>query len=106
MNVLLGDMSLIGPKSFREEDASHHEQVLSGYSRRYAVKPGIYSLSPCSQEVLSEGNIQKMKARTRLDLFYINHWSVSLDFKLMLRALRKMAGISLNYSQNDLRDFS
>lgn len=106
VNVLLGDMSIVGPRSFKEEDALHYEQVLSGYSRRYSVKPGIFGLDPFLQDSYPRGNIQKMKARTRLDLFYIGHWSASLDFKLILRSLRKMIGIGLNYSQNNLRDFS
>jgi putative colanic acid biosynthesis UDP-glucose lipid carrier transferase len=106
INVFLGDMSIIGPLSYNEQDASLNEQLFSGYHRRYAAKPGLLGLYPITRYPESSGNIQKMKARTRLDLFYINHWSVGLDCKILLQSLQKMAGFALNYSQNDLRKSS
>ncbi len=97
-NVFLGNMSVIGPIPYSENEALKYEMQLSGFSRRYAVKPGIISLDLFKGNPDSIKNLQHMKERARLEFYYINHWSAGLDWKILLRSLRKMAGLGLNYS--------
>jgi putative colanic acid biosysnthesis UDP-glucose lipid carrier transferase len=103
-NVLFGDMSIIGPESYPESEAIKYENLLSAYARRYAVKPGLTGLDRFSSPTEDLDMICQMKARTRMDLYYIHHWSPALDGKILLRSIAKLLGLGLNYSPNLSRE--
>jgi putative colanic acid biosynthesis UDP-glucose lipid carrier transferase len=97
-NVFLGNMSIIGPIPYSENDALKYEMQLSGFSRRYAVKPGIISMDLFQGNPDSLKNMKHMKERAKLEFYYVNHWSAGLDWKILIRSLQKMAGLRLNCS--------
>jgi lipopolysaccharide/colanic/teichoic acid biosynthesis glycosyltransferase len=79
LNVLVGEMSLVGPRptlSYQVERYSPFQK------RRLEVRPGITSLA-----VVSGRNALSWNERIELDVWYIDHWSLSLDLKIMLRTL-------------------
>ena len=81
-NVLLGDMSLVGPRPERPEFSEQFEQSVQGYSLRHAVRPGLTGLAQVSGEYSSEPEI-----KLRYDLAYVNNWSLGLDLAVLLRTL-------------------
>ena len=59
------------------------------YPLRYAVKPGITGWAQVNG-LRGERDIRRVKMRVDYDLWYIQHWSVVLDMKIMLRTIRVM----------------
>ncbi|HSS44391.1 MAG TPA: sugar transferase, partial [Thermoanaerobaculia bacterium] len=81
-NVLLGDMSLVGPRPERPEFSVQFEQSVPGYSLRHAVRPGLTGLAQVSGEYSTEPEI-----KLRYDLAYVNNWTLGLDLAILLRTL-------------------
>ena len=82
-NVLKGDMSLIGPRPHPYLLDKEFEQKIENYSLRYLVKPGI---TGWAQVKGYRGSTQKdglMQKRIEHDLWYINHWDLVLDIKII-----------------------
>jgi Undecaprenyl-phosphate glucose phosphotransferase len=87
-NVLRGEMSLVGPRPHSPHmligDKRHYE-IVSEYSFRHRVKPGITGLAQVSGHRGAVDTPDQLKARIDLDLYYIDHWSLWLDFKILCR---------------------
>ncbi len=78
-NVLRGDMSLVGPRPpIPEEVASYHRW----HRRRLSMKPGL----TCLWQVSGRNNVD-FERWMKMDLQYIDNWSPSLDFKILLRTI-------------------
>jgi len=84
LNVLAGDMSIVGPRP----QAMAHDQLyvehIARYARRHNVKPGITGWAQVNGlrgEIRSGEDIQ---ARIEHDLYYVDHWSLRLDLKIVL----------------------
>ncbi|HEY5773251.1 MAG TPA: sugar transferase [Chitinophagaceae bacterium] len=91
-NVLLGDMSFIGPRPHMVNDNNKYEELIEYYDYRHKVKPGITGLSQAMGYVGETRNIQSMRDRVQLDIFYVRNWSLRLDLKILRHTLRKIAG--------------
>jgi putative colanic acid biosynthesis UDP-glucose lipid carrier transferase len=75
-------MSIIGPRPHMISDNSKYEELIEYYDYRHKVKPGITGLSQVLGYVGETSDIQRMKDRVLLDLFYVRHWSLLLDVKI------------------------
>ena len=91
-NVLMGDMSFIGPRPHMINENNKYEEIIDHYNYRHKVKPGITGLSQAMGYVGETRNIQAMKDRVQLDIFYVRHWSFWFDIKILWHTLRTMAG--------------
>ena len=91
-NVFVGDMSFIGPRPHMVSDNNKYEELIEFYDYRHKVKPGITGLSQAMGYVGETRNVQAMRDRVQLDIFYVRHWSLKLDMKILWHTLRKMAG--------------
>ena len=91
-NVWIGDMSFIGPRPHMVNDNNKYEEIIEFYNYRHKVKPGITGLSQAMGYVGETRNLQAMKDRVHLDIFYVRHWSLRLDLKIFWHTLRKIAG--------------
>lgn len=91
-NVLVGDMSFIGPRPHMVSDNNKYEELIEFYDYRHKVKPGITGLSQAMGYVGETRNIQAMRDRVQLDIFYVRHWSLRLDLKILWHTLGKIAG--------------
>jgi exopolysaccharide biosynthesis polyprenyl glycosylphosphotransferase len=80
-NVLLGQMSLIGPRPERPEFVEVFDEEVRRYSDRHRVKSGITGLAQVSG---SRGKTP-LPERVELDNYYIQNWSMALDLKIALR---------------------
>jgi lipopolysaccharide/colanic/teichoic acid biosynthesis glycosyltransferase len=79
-NVLTGEMSLVGPRptlAYQVEAYTDHQK------RRLEVQPGITSLA-----VVSGRNALPWVERIELDIWYMDHWSLGLDIRILFRTLR------------------
>lgn len=92
-NVLMGDMSFIGPRPQLVNDNNKYEELIEFYDFRHKVKPGITGLSQVMGHTGETKHIQAMRDLVQLDIFYIRHWSLWLDVKIIWCALRKLTVI-------------
>jgi len=79
-NVLKGDMSLVGPRPERPELISKFKHEIPHYHARHTCLPGI---SGWAQVHGWRGNTS-LEERLRFDIWYVENWSVALDFRIML----------------------
>ena len=85
VNVLSGEMSLIGPRPHALAHDSQFEKVLSDYAFRHHVKPGITGWAQCNGARGATPKIEQIQERVKLDLWYINNWSLWLDFQILVK---------------------
>jgi exopolysaccharide biosynthesis polyprenyl glycosylphosphotransferase len=76
-NVLAGDMSLVGPRPLPVEEVNRFDDW--AHRRRLSVKPGL----TCLWQVGGRNEVSDFKEWVRLDLEYIDHWSLWLDMKIL-----------------------
>jgi exopolysaccharide biosynthesis polyprenyl glycosylphosphotransferase len=87
INVLRGDMSLVGPRPEREEYVRLFTDQIPGYQRRHTVRGGITGLA----QVMGSRGDTSIVERTRLDNFYVEHWSGWFDIKIILLTFTSLA---------------
>jgi len=80
-NVVRGEMSLVGPRPLPTYEVRRFDDL--SYRRRLSVKPGI----TCLWQVSGRNNVNDFKDWVRLDLEYIDNWSLWLDLKILMRTL-------------------
>jgi len=88
VNVLRGDMSIIGPRPHMLSDTRRFSCDIEGYGHRLSIRPGITGLA---QVLGYRGEIRSredLAGRIGYDLWYIDHWSFSLDLRIFFRTLR------------------
>ena len=85
INVLKGDMSVVGPRPERPVFIEQFRTRVPGYMLRHKVKSGITGWA----QVNGWRGDTSIEKRIEYDLFYIQHWSLKLDFKIMLMTLWK-----------------
>jgi exopolysaccharide biosynthesis polyprenyl glycosylphosphotransferase len=84
LNVLAGDMSIVGPRPHPVALNRVFEQQISPFSRRHNVKPGITGWAQVNGYRGQTDTLEKMRRRFEYDLYYIDHWSFLLDLKIIL----------------------
>ncbi|MEM1159437.1 MAG: sugar transferase [Pseudomonadota bacterium] len=89
INVLFGEMSVIGPRPDYWEHAIHYTKEVPGYRRRHAMRPGITGLAQVDNGY-AEG-ITATSVKTEHDLRYIATASLSTDFYVLWRTVKVMA---------------
>ncbi len=83
INVLKGEMSVVGPRSERPEFVANFEKDIPGYSQRFAVKAGITGLAQVA------GNYDTTpQDKLRYDLLYIKNYSILQDAKIIFMTIR------------------
>ena len=87
LNVIAGDMSLVGPRPHAAAHNSEYEKIIANYAYRYHVKPGLTGWAQVNGLRGETRTVDMMAKRVDFDLWYINNWSLWLDFKILLRTL-------------------
>ena len=80
-NVLRGDMSLVGPRPLPVEETYRFSEL--AHRRRLSVKPGL----TCLWQIQGRSNVLEFSDWVRLDLEYIDNWSIWLDLKILCLTL-------------------
>lgn len=80
-NVIKGEMSLVGPRPLPVDEVRRFDDL--AHRRRLSVKPGI----TCLWQISGRSNLTDFRDWVRLDLEYIDNWSLWLDLKILLRTV-------------------
>lgn len=83
INVLMGDMSLIGPRPHPIKLNEQFAKQISNIMARHYVKPGITGLAQCMGYRGETKDLADMENRVRLDRYYIENWSFWLDIRII-----------------------
>ena len=92
LNVLIGNMSIVGPRPFMKKDDQQFSIVVSNYPLRYCAKPGITGMAQVKGYRGRTDNFHSIFHRYQWDAFYIRNARPALDFKI----LRLTVGQTLN----------
>jgi putative colanic acid biosynthesis UDP-glucose lipid carrier transferase len=87
INVLKGEMSLVGPRPHALVHDEYYGRLVAGYDDRFKTKPGLTGLAQVSGLRGQTEAIGSMAARIEKDLEYIREWSFLLDIKILLRTV-------------------
>jgi putative colanic acid biosynthesis UDP-glucose lipid carrier transferase len=87
LNVLLGDMSLVGPRPHAIPMDDAFAKTIPNYGDRHLVRPGITGVAQVSGYRGPTEALGKIAVRIRCDRLYIRRWSIWLDFAIMARTL-------------------
>jgi putative colanic acid biosynthesis UDP-glucose lipid carrier transferase len=87
INVFLGDMSVVGPRPHLWSQNKSYGNKINKYMVRHYIKPGITGLAQVKGfrgEIESD---EDMRCRIKLDVFYIDNWSLILDIKIIVQTV-------------------
>lgn len=84
-NVLRGDMSLVGPRPHALAHDNHYDALISTYAIRQHVKPGITGWAQVNGHRGETREVGAMEKRVEHDLWYISHFTLWLDIRILLR---------------------
>ncbi len=87
INVLLGDMSVVGPRPHMLKHTEQYSQIVEQYMVRHAIKPGITGWAQVNGYRGITDQVWKMERRVEHDVWYIEHWSLMLDLKIICRTV-------------------
>ncbi len=89
INVLKGEMSVVGPRPHALEHDDLYKDLVNGYMFRYRIKPGITGWAQIHGFRGETDRIEKMSGRVNLDLYYMQNWTFWLDIKIVALTLWK-----------------
>ena len=87
INVLLGNMSLVGPRPHATAHNEYYRKEIEGYMLRHKVKPGITGLAQVNGYRGETETLDKMEKRVFFDHQYIRSWSIWLDVKILFQTV-------------------
>jgi exopolysaccharide biosynthesis polyprenyl glycosylphosphotransferase len=87
LNVLAGEMSLVGPRPHAVAHDIQYRALIAGYSQRHDVKPGITGWAQVCGFRGETPSVEMMAKRVEHDLWYVEHWTFWLDCKIVLQTV-------------------
>ena len=91
LNVLRGEMSLVGPRPHALAHDKHYRRIVGRYAARYHLQPGITGWAQVNGWRGETPTPDLMERRVEHDLWYIRHWSLALDLRILLMTLGALA---------------
>jgi len=91
-NIVLGDMSLVGPRPERPEFVGPLQSQIPGYMGRLKVRPGLTGLAQI--QLPPDTGIESVKAKLVRDLHYVGHYSLALDARILFGTAVYLVGFS------------
>ena len=92
LNVIKGEMSLIGPRPHALAHDRHYGRAIDGYDLRQTVKPGITGWAQVHGHRGATMTISEMRERLAYDVWYARNASFTLDLKIVARTFREVLG--------------
>ena len=86
-NVLLGDMSVVGPRPHMVHLAKEYSDLISNYLVRQYAKPGITGWAQVNGFRGETKELVDMENRVEYDIWYIENWSLALDIKIVIKTI-------------------
>lgn len=87
VNVLLGSMSVVGPRPHMVKQTDEYRKLIDCYMVRHMIKPGITGLAQVSGYRGQTDELWQMEKRVEFDVKYIENWTFFLDLKIILRTI-------------------
>jgi putative colanic acid biosynthesis UDP-glucose lipid carrier transferase len=91
-NVIEGNMSLVGPRPHAVAHNEQYRKLICGYMIRHKVRTGITGWAQVNGMRGETDTIEKMSARVKFDIDYLNQWSLWLDVKILVRTVLLVLG--------------
>ena len=87
INVLMGDMSIVGPRPHMLKHTDEFTELVDGYMLRHQVKPGVTGWSQVNGYRGEIKKVEDIRNRVKFDLWYIDHWSFFLDLRIIFKTM-------------------
>ena len=87
INVLKGEMSVVGPRPQAVQHNLKYQPKIDKFWQRHLVKPGITGLAQAKGFRGETVDLSDMSGRVKLDRFYVKNWSLTLDFKIVIKTI-------------------
>ena len=87
LNVLLGKMSVVGPRPHMLEHTEVYRRLVDGYMLRHLVKPGITGLAQVNGFRGEVKQLEDIQKRVEFDIEYIRNWTFLMDLILILKTI-------------------
>ncbi len=95
INVLKGDMSIIGPRPHMIYHTEQYAPLIKDYMRRHEMRPGLTGYAQISGFRGPTPRLEDMENRVRADIYYVDHFSLWLDLKIFTITLWRMLLLKL-----------
>ena len=90
LNVLRGDMSVVGPRPHMLYHTKIYSDLIDKYMVRHFAKPGITGWAQVNGWRGETNELWQMEERVKHDIWYIENWSILLDFRIIYRTIRNI----------------
>ena len=88
INVLMGDMSVVGPRPHMLKHTEQYSQLINKYMVRHFVKPGVTGWAQVTVFRGETHELWQMEGRVQRDIWYIEHWTFMLDLYIIYKTVR------------------
>lgn len=95
INVLKGDMSIIGPRPHMLYHTEQYSKLIPDYMRRHEMRPGLTGYAQINGFRGPTPRLEDMENRVRADIYYIDHFSLWLDLKIFTLTIWRMLLLKL-----------
>jgi putative colanic acid biosynthesis UDP-glucose lipid carrier transferase len=89
-NVLQGRMSIVGPRPHAIAHNEQYKEIIDDYMKRHKVKPGITGWAQVNGWRGETDTLEKMQKRVEYDLYYIEHWSLWFDLRIIVMTVFRL----------------
>ena len=83
INVLKGDMSIVGPRPHMLQHTEQYSKLINKYMVRHLIKPGITGWAQVTGYRGETHSLSQMEGRVRRDIWYLENWSLLLDIRII-----------------------
>lgn len=88
INIFLGDMSIVGPRPHMLKHTDEYSKIIDRYMVRHFVKPGLTGWAQVLGYRGETKEVSQMERRVEADIWYLEHWNILLDLKIMLLTVK------------------
>jgi len=88
INVLLGDMSVVGPRPHMLKHTEEYSKLIDKYMVRHLVKPGITGWAQVTGFRGETRELWQMEGRVERDIWYLEHWTFMLDLYIIYKTVK------------------
>lgn len=89
-NVLMGDMSVVGPRPHMLKHTTQYRELINNYLVRHYTKPGITGWAQVNGFRGETKKLKDMQNRVEYDIWYVENWSLLLDFKIIFKTVKNV----------------
>lgn len=90
LNVLIGDMSIVGPRPHMLKHTEEYSHLIDKYMVRHFAKPGITGWAQVTGFRGETKDLSEMEGRIKQDVWYIENWTFWLDLKIIIKTVTNM----------------